>query len=236
MTRRIGILNTNTDYSDFASHWPGDGQRFTSLLSPLRPDWVFTNVDVRFGEFPARAEDFDGYVIGGSPSSVHDQEPWIERLKGFIREIDEKRIPTVGICFGHQAIAVALGGKVEKKAWGLGLAPTQYAKREPWMEPWRPTIKLHSAHGEQVTQLPPAGERLGGDAFCPIGAFKVGQHMMTTEYHPELGRDFMTGLVEEMAPEIPPEIAGKARADLQGDADNKVFAEWMVRFLEMPRP
>ena len=74
----------------------------------------------------------------------------------FIQDLDRHRTPTVGACFGHQAIAVALGGRVGKnpKGWGLGIAPTRFLRHLRWMDPAHPKLDLYSAHNEQVLEMP----------------------------------------------------------------------------------
>ena len=233
----IGILVTNTDRSDFAKARPTDGEKFRALLQPLRPDWQFTAVLVRDGEFPKTIHDFDGYVITGSPASANGSEAWIEELMGFIRELEVARIPTIGICFGHQAIARALGGHVDKNpgGWGFGVSPTHFTAHETWMQPAQTTVNLYAAHTEQVIVLPKNAAILGGSAFCPIGSYKVGDHIFTTEYHQEMTPEFITDLSHEIEKSIGNSVAQRAREQFEIPADGKVFAQWMVQFLEMPR-
>ena len=233
----IGLLITNTDDSEFARARPLDAEKFTLLLQPLRPDWVFAAVQVTDGVFPASIRDFDGYLIGGSPASVHDDAPWIARLLTFIRKIDTAGIPTVGVCFGHQAIALALGGKVGKNpgGWGFGAATTTFFREEPWMLPARRSLTLYAAHSEQVTQLPDGAVALGGNPFCPVASYKIGGHIFTTEYHPEISQRFMADLIEECADDLGPAVAARAREQIALPADGAIFAEWALRFLEMPR-
>lgn len=224
---RIGILVTNTDKSDFAKARPSDGEKFTTLLKKVRPTWTYVPIQVKDGEFPKHMSDFDGYVIGGSPSSANDNDPWIRQLLEFIRAADEAKLPTIGICFGHQAIAKALGGEVAKcpNGWGFGVAET-------WFKPMQQNIKLHSAHNEQVTRLPEGAEILGGNDFCPIGAYAKGEHIFSTQYHPELTEEFMVDLTSEMEEVLGPYLSAKAHREFRGNTQSEVFAEWMVRFLE----
>jgi GMP synthase-like glutamine amidotransferase len=223
----IGILVTNTDRSDFAKLRPTDGEKFSTLMKQVRPQWIFTPVEVKDGEFPKHVSEFDGYIIGGSPSSANDQDPWVIELLKFIRAVDAAEVPTIGICFGHQAIAKALGGEVSKgpKGWGYGVAET-------WFEPLGQNLKLHAAHKEQVTRLPEGAEVLGGNSFCPIGAFAKGRHIFSTQYHPELTEEFMVDLTTEMEKVLGPLISANARTQFKGQTQSVEFAEWMAQFLE----
>ena len=233
----IAILITNTDESAFAKRHPRDPEKFRALLQPLRSDWTFTAVWLKDGVFPANVRDFDGYVITGSPASVHDGEAWIARLLGLICDIDAARIPTVGVCFGHQAIAQALGGAVEKNpgGWGFGLSRTTFDHAEPWMTPPRRDLDLYAAHNEQVTRLPARAVGLGGSPFCPFGSYRIGTHIFTTQYHPEMSLGFMAALIDELADYVGPEVTARAREQIKRPAEGSVFAEWALRFLEMRR-
>jgi len=236
---KIGILNTSNDESRFAKSFPNDGQKFCMLMAPARPDWTFGVVHVKDNVFPDRAEDFDGYVITGSPASVLEPLDWIARLLDFIRELHARQHPLVGVCFGHQAVALALDGVVEKAAagWGMGTAVTHYTEHRAWMVPPRGGVTLYASHSDQVTTLPAGATLLGGNDFCPYAAFEIGRHIMTTQYHPELTAEFMTTLVDLMARKemLPEDIVASAREQLRWKEDGVLFAEWMLRFLESAR-
>jgi GMP synthase-like glutamine amidotransferase len=119
MNLRIAVLLTNDDTSAFAAHFPNDGQKVVQLLQPLRPNWTFEVLPVKDGVLPSDPQDFDGYVITGSPASVNDDRlPWVGPLLAFIRAVDVARQPLIGLCFGHQAVARALGGQVARNAAG----------------------------------------------------------------------------------------------------------------------
>jgi GMP synthase-like glutamine amidotransferase len=233
----IGILVTNTDDTDFAKAHPRDGEKFRALLQPLRPDWTFTAVQVKDGEFPKCTDSFDGYIITGSPASANGDSAWIAELLNFIRAIDDAKVPTVGVCFGHQVIARALGGTVSKNpgGWGFGVAETMFNQLENWMEPKQKSLLLYAAHNEQVTQLPSRAIVMGGSNHCPIGSYRIGEHIFTTEYHPEMTKEFMSGLIENYADYLGHEVAMRAREQVKQNVDGKLYAEWMLRFLEMPR-
>ncbi len=234
MKRRIGILLTCVDDSEFAKRFPDDGEKFRRLLQPLRPEWKFVTVPVKDGVFPEQASDFDGYIITGSPVSVNANSKWIKQLFGFIRELDAKKVPTFGACFGHQAIAMALGGTVEKsdKGWGLGTAKTEFDNFAPWMEPQQKKMTLFAAHEDQVTTLPKDAVVLGGSEFCPYGSYRIGSHIFTTEYHPEMTQEFVSALLDELESGLDVETIAASRRSLSAPAEGPAFAQWIVNFLD----
>jgi GMP synthase-like glutamine amidotransferase len=237
MAKRIGILMTTVDPSDFARRHPDDGQKFRTLLGPLRPDWDWPVWPVRDGVFPDGLGAHDGFIITGSPASVHDPLPWIPRLMELIRAAVARGVPLVGVCFGHQAIAQALGGQVGPNPGGfvLGVERTETVADAPWMRPAREALTLYAAHGEQVTALPPGAQVLARNAACPVGSFRIGDGVFTTEYHPEMFPAFMAGLADELEGRLPEPVLARARAEADAPTDGAVFGEWACRFLEMPR-
>lgn len=229
----IAVLATNTDDSAFAGRHPRDVEKFRRLLLGVRPGWKVTAFDLPKGEFPETLEGFDGALIGGSPSSVHDEDAWIERLFGLIRGGLAAGVPLVGACFGHQAIAKALGGNVGPNPEGfvLGTAETQVVAPAPWMEPVA-SFRLAAAHGEQVTELPPGAVVVGQTPGCPAAAYRVGGAVFATQYHPEMTPEFLAALVEEFAPQFPAEVGKAARESLAAGTEGLRFADWIARFFE----
>ena len=161
---------------------------------------------------------------------------WIEPLLAFIRELESKKIKTFGACFGHQAIALALGGTVETsaKGWGLGTGNTIFIEQAEWMVPPQNEMTLFAAHADQVTKLPNGATLLGGDVFCPIGAYRIGAHVFATEFHPEMTQDFVEALLDEMEADLDGPTVAKAKASLSKKAEGAKFAHWIVNFLDNP--
>jgi GMP synthase-like glutamine amidotransferase len=221
----IAILVTNTDESDFSQLHPRDGEKFTALLAPLRPDWRFTVHVVKDGEFPESLTGIDGLIVTGSPASVHDGAPWIARLLDLIRGAAGV-VPVFGACFGHQAVAMALGGAVGRNpgGWVLGTVETV-------MQPLGP-IRLYAAHLEQVVKLPPGAEVIGRTPGCPVAAMRIGDGVLTTQYHPEMTHGFIAALVEELDGKLPVPVIETARASLVQGAETDRIAALIVAFLE----
>lgn len=224
----IALLMTNTDESEFAQARPKDGEKFTTMIKSVRPDWQVTVFPVKDGVFPPEDARFDGWLIGGSPASVHDSDAWVAQLFALIRRLVAEGQPIFGACFGHQAIAMALGGHVAKNpgGWVFGLVDTT-VEGVP--------MKLYGSHVEQVVDLPPGAVVLGGTAECPVGSFAIPGKVMTTQYHPEMSHQFITDLVEEYAEELPADVVTRARASLTNKADSDAIAERIARFFEGQR-
>jgi GMP synthase-like glutamine amidotransferase len=232
----IAVLATNTDDSDFAARHPRDVEKFFRLMQGVRPGWKVTAFDLPKGEFPECLQGFDGVLIGGSPSSVHDEDTWIERLLALIRQGFSAGVPLAGACFGHQAIAKALDGVVGPNPgpFVLGTAETEVVAVAPWMEPVA-RFRLAAAHGEQVTVLPPGAEVVGRTEGCPAACYRIGDRVFATQYHPEMTPEFLAALVEEFAPQFPAPVGEAARASLALRTEGPRFAEWTARFFESAR-
>jgi GMP synthase-like glutamine amidotransferase len=228
----IAVLVTNTDRSEFAGRHPGDGAKFAAMIAGVRPGWQVTAFDLTAGEYPQELDRMDGVIIGGSPASVNGHEPWSARLDPLIRDIVGRGQKLFGACFGHQAIARALGGRVadNPRGWVLGVTETRIDRATPWTLAGR--IRMNAAHSEQVMALPPGAEVLGGNADCPVGFYRIGRTVFATQYHPEMTDDFMAALVAEFAPMMAAGVAASARGSLAAPADTARFSEAIARFFE----
>jgi GMP synthase-like glutamine amidotransferase len=233
MSIRIAIILTNTDHSAFAQSHPNDGEKVAACLRATREHWSFTVWRAIDGRLPPNLEGIDGVVFTGSPASVNDDEAWIEQTMQWIRTLHHARIPTVGLCFGHQLIAKALGGKVERAAsWGLGLGQVRLVQRRAWMQPYQDNLTLFAVHQDQVVQLPPDAEVLGGSHFCPIGCYTVGTHMLATQFHPEMPRAFLGELLDVFSASFPADAVSKAKKDIEQHVDSELFFHWIAHFIE----
>lgn len=230
---KIAILVTNTDTSPFAQARPLDGEKFTTLLAHHRPQWTFTIFDVKSDEFPRDITEFDGLMITGSPSSVNDPFPWIATLLDLIRSAHSAKVPMFGACFGHQAIALALGGKIGKnpQGWQHGAIENHSVSSMPWGG-MQPSFFLYGSHKEQVTTLPPNAEPIFTSTDCPFAGFQIGNHIFTSQHHPEMTPAFIRDLIEEYATVLGPDITERARASLQCPAQGSEFGRVIAQFFE----
>lgn len=227
----IAILDSNTDDSAFAQRHDTETEKFRKLLGRHRPDWQFTEVDVVAGDLPDGPDAFEGYIVTGSPASVNDPHPWVAGLLDFIRRTASEGAPLYGTCFGHQAIAKALGGTVEKNPQGWEFGRIETVLIQPWDGATLP-LSLYAAHNEQVTALPPMARQSGETPGCSNAAFAIGRKVWTTQYHPEMTGPFVTALVDEYAPDLPVDVAARARASLAKPADEDAISLSIIAFFE----
>ncbi|MFT7593756.1 MAG: GMP synthase-like glutamine amidotransferase [Paracoccaceae bacterium] len=230
----LAILMTNTDESDFADAHPKDGEKFTDLIQLVRPGWTTEAFAVKDGVFPDDLTRFDGVMITGSPASVLGDAPWVARLLGLIRDMDAAGMPMFGACFGHQAIALALGGRVGRNpgGWVHGLTRNQMLARPDWARDLPDEVRLYASHVEQVSALPDGAKVLSRSEGCDVTSFAIGGRVYTTQHHPEMTADFIAALTEELAPAMGPDLTDKARVSLADRADMAVFAESIALFFE----
>lgn len=229
----LAILMTNTDDSAFAHHHPKDGEKFSRMINAVRPNWRLSVYDATQDIYPNDIATYDGVIITGSPASVHDDAPWVAHLLDQIRTAFAARTPLFGACLGHQAIALALGGRVEMnpQGWGFGCVDMEVAARAPWYD-GPATFTQYAAHKEQVTQLPDGAETIFTAPNCPQAGFAIANLVYTTQNHPEMTPQFFAALVEELGAEMPPQVTQDARASLTRQADMQQFAQSVAQFFE----
>jgi GMP synthase-like glutamine amidotransferase len=174
----------------------------------------------------------DAYMITGSPLSVLDQHVFTDALLDFIRRCDATQKPLLGACFGHQAIALALGGTVERsnQGYNVGVEETRFHETKDWMEPLRDSLQLYVFHEDQVTRLPEGCTLLGSSENCNIASFAKGDHIITTQAHPEFTYDFMACLLRFTEGKMPTATTKMAWDSLALDQDGSVFGSWAANF------
>jgi|TARA_B110000908_G_C10267373_1_gene465709 GMP synthase-like glutamine amidotransferase len=231
---RLALLMTNTDESAFAQAHPKDGEKFAQLIQSVRPTWEVTSYSVKDGVFPSDIATYDGVMISGSPTSVHDTDPWIEQLLQLIRDIYSQGLPIFGACFGHQAIALALGGQVGPNpgGWVFGLTHSDIVHKTSWMQDLPATLKQYGAHIEQVLEMPKTAVVISSNSTCPVAGFHIEGKVYTTQNHPEMTPEFVAALVAEYTLKLPADVAATAKSSIAVDADTLVYAHSIAQFFE----
>lgn len=220
---RIGILITGPSPETLEPEYGTYADMFERFLGGR--GLTFDRWAVHEGEMPPAPEACDGWLVTGSKHGVYDDLPWIAPLMGFLRAVQASGLPMVGICFGHQIIAHALGGRAEKFAGGWAVGLTEYAT------PTGPRT-LYGYHQDQVVDLPPGAEVIASTAFCPMAGLRYGSQILTYQPHPEFDAAFVRGLLESRAVGVvPDDVRLPALAGLDGPNDNARIAAELADFL-----
>jgi GMP synthase-like glutamine amidotransferase len=163
---------------------------------------------------------------------VYDELAWIERLSQLIHDAHTAAVPVVGICFGHQLIAQALGGRVARAevGWGVGVHDATVTQRRPWMVPAAETFRLLMSHQDQVLELPAGAEVLATSPHAPIAAFQV-DTLVGFQGHPEFVADYLGALLPTRVERVGAQRVAAALASLRTPTDHAVIARWMAEFL-----
>ena len=174
-------------------------------------------------------------MVTGSPAGVYDDLPWIDPLKAFLVEAKSKAA-LVGVCFGHQVMAEAFGGKVEKsdKGWGVGLHRYKVLDRRAWMD-GAPGVSIPASHQDQVVEKPPNATVIAASEFTPFGALAYDdQPAISIQLHPEFDAAFAKALLAQRTARLG-ELAAPAISSLDGPNDNGRVGAWIGRFLDGAR-
>ena len=224
---KVGILETGRPPRALQAEWGTYASMMQVMLGPNNEYRVY---DVQAGELPADPVECGTYVITGSAAGVYDDLPWIAPLLDFLRAA-RGRARMIGICFGHQAMAVAFGGEVIKspKGWGLGLHRYEIVEPPPSMrEP--AGIAIPAFHQDQVVSLPPGARVLAASEFTPYACLGYDEMTLSVQGHPEFTPAFSAALIGALRDRYGP-LADPALLSLLQPDDCGRSADWLQDFV-----
>jgi len=204
--------------------------RYPAMFERLLGNGIdYDSFDVPAGELPGVPGAHDAYLITGAAAGVYDGLPWIHELAAFLRAAGSAKL--VGICFGHQIMAEAFGGRVEKvaKGWGVGLHNYPIVKHEPWMDQ-ASIVSVPASHQDQVVQQPPQTDIIASSIFTPYaGLAWHNKRAISFQFHPEFEPDYARALIESRRERLPDPDA--AIASLDRPNDNARIGAWIRTFM-----
>ena len=223
----IGILQTGLAPDALAPEMGDYPDMFARLLDGH--GFTFRTWKVVEGEFPPSVDAADGWLITGSRHGVYEDHPWIPPLEEFIRAAFAARVPVVGICFGHQIVAQAMGGKVERYAGGWAVGATDY-------DFGGETLRLNAWHRDQVVQAPEGATVIASNDFCANAALLYDDRALTVQAHPEFRPEFVDGLMRTRGKGVvPDEVMAEAATRLSLPLQDKTMAAQIAAFFKKPR-
>jgi len=237
---KITIIEAGRAPGSLAELYHSYPDMFARLLSGIDESLSFETVRLLDRAQPPDPMSLDAAIITGSPAGVYDQTPWMASLRDFIRTSHRAKTPLVGVCFGHQMMADALGGDVRKspKGWGVGRHTYDIIETRPWMTDAGASFSLAVSHQDQV-MAPPAG-------VATLARSNHTEHamlhwhdapMMSVQGHPEFDDAFVAALYSaRRGQSLSEDVADAAIESLRHPEDASLVGEWIVRFLTSARP
>jgi len=226
---KIGILQTGLCPSELVKEHGEYDAMFKKFLDGN--DFEYESYRVVENQFPSSINDADGWLITGSRYGAYEDHVWIPPLEAFLREAYGQKIPIVGFCFGHQILAQALGGKVEKFSGGWSVGKQHYQ-----LDGVKGGVDLMAWHQDQVVELPAGSKAVGSSPFCKYAAIAYGNKALTVQPHPEFGQAFVRSLFDERKDVLPSEVMARQGDDHSGPLSTAIVADMMARVLKQENP
>lgn len=232
---RVGLLLCDHLDDDVAARVGDYTELFPDVFAPVGLELV--TYDATRGELPSDTAECAGWIVSGSRRSVYEDEPWIRQLQEFVARVVQDRQRLVGVCFGHQMTAQALGGTVEaaETGWGVGVRRFRVVEPAPWMDPVDGFTILMS-HRDQVTRLPDGAQVIATAEYCPVGAYRIDDHVFCVQGHPEWVPELSRTLMEQRRAVIGDDVVDEGLASLEVPVDRAPMARWISAFLRGTDP
>jgi len=233
---KIGILLVGRASDDLVEKYGTYAEMLIDLINSDEQVFEFKTFNILDSVFPKSHLDCDGWIVTGSPHGVYEEHSWIPTVSQLINDSYNVNLPIFGVCFGHQLIAQALGGHVEKsiKGWGLGLHTYEIDNKTSYMDNLSEEVTLNICHQDQVLQVPKGATIYARSEFCENAGFYINDKVLTMQAHPEFLVDFTIALLTaRRGIKIPKEFVDPALEKLNAfpeSVQSNQFAKTIRRF------
>ncbi len=237
---KVSILETGKLPETLEKKFGNYTLMFCNLFEQLSIVHDLTTHELTKSSVPTNPREADLWIITGSSYGVYDKLKWIPKLKEFIKEISEEQIPLIGICFGHQIIAEAMGGTVKKsrKGWGVGVHRYDQLEYPKWAKKLGGYFSGYASHQDQVIIPPKNSVSIYGSSFCPHAVLAYGNKnnpsTISVQSHPEFSKSLLRDLIQKrMGETIPKEVCEKALLSLEIDPENSKVFKSLLRAINL---
>ena len=217
MTHRINILLCDTFPGRLPDFIPNYESLFMDLFSAIGEQHEYTIYQTWQGELPSIISTDELYLIPGSLDSAYDDKPWITALIHWIEKAYCRGAKMMGVCFGHQVIARALGGSVSRYEGGFGAGVRASHVIDEMMQAYFPQHEMHLlySHHDQVDVLPPGAVLCATSDFCRYESFRIDHQVITFQGHPEFTVAYSRHLLVNCCDDVEPSVKASALKSLE---------------------
>ena len=235
---KLCILDNDILDGHLAEAYSSFGALFIRMFEGVGADWTMEVFNTQLGRYPASFDEFDAVLLTGSRADAFSDAPWAAELRRRVTALLEARKKMVGVCFGHQLIALCMGAPVGRapQGWGVGRMTYDWHRPDLPHSAGRTQISLLASHQDQVFELPKGAALVASSAFCPVAAFTVGQQVFCIQPHPESETAISAHLMDKRRGILGEERYAAASASLQHGHEGEHIARMVVTFLEAPAP
>ena len=232
---KITIIQTGDVPLPLRSRFVPYRKMFERMFDQTGQGFSYQTINIADGEpFPA-LDTIEGAVITGSAAGVYDALDWLDPLRDFIRKSYQERTPLLGICFGHQIMADALGGDVRKshKGWGLGRHSYNVTARPGYMQHAPSALAVACSHQDQVITPPRDAEVILASDFTPNAglAYRNGA-ALSFQPHPEFEDDYTLALAELRRGKAPDDLVDTALTSIATPSNSADVAGYIGQFFK----
>lgn len=231
---KLCILENDSLDPAVEQDYVGYGAMFERLLRGAGATGQFDIFNTVGGAYPASFDDYDAVLLTGSRADAFSQEPWVLTLRQKVEQLLRQGKKLVGVCFGHQLIALCLGARVGRAPQGWGVGRMQYQ----WLDQNAPTpapaqeVALLASHQDQVFDLPQGATLLATNDFCPVAGYAVGDQVFCVQPHPEFVPEYSAFLLDKRRRLLGEEKYRTATQSLAHGHDGAAVAQRIVAFIE----
>lgn len=237
MPLKICILEADDLHPQLEPDFHSFGSMFVQLLGRQEQPAEFSVYNVVRGDYPCETEHFDAFLVTGSKADAFGEDAWIVQLRRYLLLRYQSGDVLLGVCFGHQILALVLGGKTERavQGWGAGVHSYRMQVASLANQACPPVIRMLISHRDQVTRLPEGAQLLASSEFCPNAAFMLDGRVLCFQGHPEFTAEFSRSLLQLRQGIYTGEFYAKSLDSLQQSHDGDTVGSWMLDFVAATR-
>ena len=233
-TMKVCILENDDLDPAIAPTYDGYATMFVRLFRDAGAQWQFDVFHTPSGQYPPSFDAYAAVVLTGSKADSFSDAPWIVELRRQVTELLAQKKKLLGICFGHQLIALCLGAKVGRapQGWGVGRMAYDWHAADGPLAPTNDRLALLVSHQDQVLELPKNASLLASNAHCPVAAYALGEEVFCVQGHPEFVEDYSAFLINRRRHNLGENLYTQSIESLQHGHNGLDVARMMVAFVE----